>query len=78
MLCIQTPPKQKGHDPKPICHFDPLEPRFIYVAWLFDRCILLRDMVSNVKGLNESISSEKRPFAALLWISYPNKKYPII
>ena len=35
-------------------------------------------MVSNVKGLNESISSEKRPFAALLWISSPNKKYPII
>ena len=26
-------------------------------------------MLTNVKGLNESISSEKRPFAALLWIS---------
>ena len=27
------------------------------------------------QGLNESISSEKSPFAALLWISSPNKKY---
>ena len=66
MLCIQTPPKQSAVDSKPICHLDPLLPRFIYVAWLFYSCSLLWDMVLNVRGLKECTSSEKWPFAALL------------
>ena len=34
---------------RPICHFDPLLPRIVYVAWLFNSCIPPWDMVPNVK-----------------------------
>ena len=47
-LCIQTPPRRSSADPKPICHFDPLLGGFLYLAWFFDSCIPLRDMVPNV------------------------------
>jgi len=47
--CTQTPLTRSSTDPKPVFHFDPLLPRIVYVASLYDSCILLRDMVSNVK-----------------------------
>ena len=45
----RTPPSRGRSDPKPLRHFDPLLPRIVYVAWLFDSCISLWDMVPNVK-----------------------------
>ena len=47
--CRQTPPRPSIADPQPICHFDPLLGGFLYLAWFFDSCILLRDIVPNVK-----------------------------
>ena len=39
--CTRTPPRRGRTDPKPLCHFDPLLPRNVYAAWLFDSCIPL-------------------------------------
>ena len=35
-LCHRTPPRQSGTEPKTLGHFKPLQPRMVYVAWLFD------------------------------------------
>ena len=39
--CTRTPPSRGRTDPKPLRHFDPLLPRNVYAAWLFDSCIPL-------------------------------------
>ena len=36
--CNRTPHRLSGIDTKPVYHFDPLLPRIVYVAWLFDSC----------------------------------------
>ena len=69
MLCIQTPPKWSGVDSKPICHLDPLLPRFIYVAWLFDSYSFLCNMVHMVcnmikKGLKREYFQWKETFCS--------------
>ena len=64
MLCIQTPPKRSGIDSKPICHLDPLLPRFIYVAWPFDSCSLLCDMVPIEKGLKKEYFQWEETFCS--------------
>ena len=56
LLCIQTPQKRSGVDSKPIWHLDPLLPSFIYVAWLFDSCSLLCNMVHMIKELKREYS----------------------
>ena len=47
--CYQTPLRRSDTNPKPICHFNPLLPRIVYVALLFDSCIPLWVMVPNLK-----------------------------
>ena len=49
--CHQTPPRRSNWDPKPICHFEALLLRMVYVAWLFNSCIPLRVINANVKGI---------------------------
>ena len=46
--CTQTPSTQSGTNPKSVFHFDLLLWKIVYVAWLYDSCILLQDMVSNI------------------------------
>ena len=64
LLCIQTPQKRSGVDSKPIWHLDPLLPRFIYVAWLFNSWSPLCNMVPIIKNQKESISSGKETFCS--------------
>ena len=56
--CHQTPLRRSCTDPKPMCHFDPLLPRIVYVAWLFGSCISLWVPVQNIKEYSSN-SSEK-------------------
>ena len=50
--CDRTPLRWSWRDQKPVCHFVPLLPRIIYVAWLFDSWIPLWVPVQNVKGVS--------------------------
>ena len=78
-LCCQTPLEQSGTYPKPIYLFDPLLPRIVYVAWLFDSCISLGVPVQNVKGVSKWFQWKAVQLAALLrnfsayWINFSGK-----
>ena len=48
--CNRTAQRQSGTDPKSTYHFNPLLPMIVYVAWLVDSCIPLRDLIQNIES----------------------------
>ena len=77
--CDQTPQNQSSTDPKPVCHFDPLLPRIVYLVWPFDSCVSLWVPVQNVKGVFKWFQWKEEQLAALLqnfsayWINFIGK-----
>ena len=64
LLCTQPPPKRSCVDSKPIWHLNPLQTRFIYVAWLFGSYSLLWNMVPIIKGLKREYFQWKETFCS--------------